>query len=83
MPGTDVYKIAPHVPAVHAALGEPLGVALNGLTKAGVSPGDTVVVIGAGPIGLLSFLKMLLQKGSRSFSRALQCLSFWCLFDGL
>ncbi len=37
-----------------AALAEPLAVALHGITRAGVAEGDTVMVMGAGPIGALS-----------------------------
>jgi threonine dehydrogenase-like Zn-dependent dehydrogenase len=37
-----------------AALAEPLSVALHGITRSGVGPGDTVMVFGAGPIGALS-----------------------------
>jgi threonine dehydrogenase-like Zn-dependent dehydrogenase len=37
-----------------AALAEPMAVALHGITRSGVSVGDTVMVIGAGPIGALS-----------------------------
>jgi threonine dehydrogenase-like Zn-dependent dehydrogenase len=38
----------------HAALAEPLSVAMHGITRSGVQPGDTVMVFGAGPIGALS-----------------------------
>ena len=38
----------------HAALAEPLSVALHGITRSGVAPGDTVMVFGAGPIGALT-----------------------------
>src|SRR5580700_3566116 len=38
----------------HAALAEPLSVALHGITRSGVGPGDSVMVFGAGPIGALS-----------------------------
>jgi threonine dehydrogenase-like Zn-dependent dehydrogenase len=38
----------------HAALAEPLAVALHGITRSGAAPGDRVLVIGAGPIGALS-----------------------------
>ncbi len=38
----------------HAALAEPLSVALHGITRSGVVPGDSVMVVGAGPIGALS-----------------------------
>ena len=64
MPGADVYKVASHVPAAHAVLGEPLAVALNGLNKVGLRPEDTVVVLGAGPIGLL-FLSVAKVAGAR------------------
>lgn len=37
-----------------AALAEPLAVALHGITRAGLSRGDTVLVQGAGPIGALA-----------------------------
>jgi (R,R)-butanediol dehydrogenase/meso-butanediol dehydrogenase/diacetyl reductase len=37
-----------------AALAEPLAVALHGITLSGVSPGDRVLVAGAGPIGALT-----------------------------
>ena len=38
----------------HAALAEPLSVAMHGITRSGVAPGDSVLVFGAGPIGALS-----------------------------
>ncbi len=38
----------------HAALAEPLSVALHGITRSGAAPGDRVMVFGAGPIGALS-----------------------------
>jgi threonine dehydrogenase-like Zn-dependent dehydrogenase len=40
--------------ARHAALAEPLAVALHGITRSGITPGDTAMVIGAGPIGALT-----------------------------
>lgn len=42
-----------------AALAEPLAVALHGITRAGVAPGDSVMVIGAGPIGALSIAALV------------------------
>lgn len=38
----------------HAALAEPLAVALHAVTRSGVVPGDRVLVSGAGPIGILT-----------------------------
>lgn len=42
-----------------AALAEPLAVALHGINRAGVEPGQRVLVSGAGPIGALSVAALL------------------------
>ena len=52
-PARALFKVDKGVPAEIAAMGEPLACALSGITKADVQPGDAVVVLGAGPIGLL------------------------------
>jgi threonine dehydrogenase-like Zn-dependent dehydrogenase len=49
-----VIRLPDGLSARRAALAEPLAVALHGITRSGVTPGDTVMVIGAGPIGALS-----------------------------
>jgi L-iditol 2-dehydrogenase len=41
------------VPLEHAALTEPLACVVRGLEESGAQAGDTMVVIGAGPIGLM------------------------------
>jgi L-iditol 2-dehydrogenase len=41
------------VPFAHAALTEPLACVIRGLEQSGARPGDTLAVIGAGPIGLM------------------------------
>ena len=41
------------LPLEHAALTEPLACVVRGLEETGAKPGDHVVVIGAGPIGLM------------------------------
>jgi L-iditol 2-dehydrogenase len=41
------------VPYEHAALTEPLACVVRGLEESGAQAGDTMVVIGAGPIGLM------------------------------
>jgi len=43
-----------HFPTEHGALVEPLSVGLHGVAKAGLEPGARVIVIGAGPIGLVT-----------------------------
>jgi L-iditol 2-dehydrogenase len=42
-----------HVPLEHAALTEPLACVVRGLEESGARAGDTIAVIGAGPIGLM------------------------------
>jgi len=48
-----VHKIPEHVSYDEAALAEPLGCVLNALELSNVKLGDTVVIIGAGPIGCM------------------------------
>jgi L-iditol 2-dehydrogenase len=48
-----VHKIPKHVSFDEAALAEPLACVLNALELSPVKLGDTVVLIGAGPIGLM------------------------------
>jgi threonine dehydrogenase-like Zn-dependent dehydrogenase len=36
----------------HAALTEPMAVGLHAVAKSGIAPGDTALVLGAGPVGL-------------------------------
>lgn len=45
-----------------AALAEPLAVALHGMTRSGITEGDSAMVIGAGPIGALT-IAALVAKG--------------------
>ncbi len=49
-----LVRLPPGLGARQAALAEPMAVALHGITRSGVGPGDSVMVIGAGPIGALS-----------------------------
>jgi L-iditol 2-dehydrogenase len=49
----NTLLIPAHVPFEHAALTEPLACVVRGLEESGAQPGDTMVVIGAGPIGLM------------------------------
>lgn len=47
------YKAASHLTPAEVSLGEPLGCVINGSDNYQTKPGDTVLIIGAGPIGLL------------------------------
>lgn len=49
----NMIEISQNIPFEHAALVEPLSCAAHGSAKAGIKVGDTVVVNGAGPLGLM------------------------------
>jgi L-iditol 2-dehydrogenase len=49
----NMLAIPPHISFEEAAMVEPLACVLRGLHEAGVEIGDTVAVIGGGPIGLM------------------------------
>jgi len=52
----NMQEIPPHVSYEEASITEPLACVLHGAEEAGVKLGDTVTIIGAGPIGLLHLL---------------------------
>jgi threonine dehydrogenase-like Zn-dependent dehydrogenase len=64
VPARSCFPISADVPSHVAALAEPLSTVVNGVKLASVSPGDTAVVIGAGPIGLM-FTALLELGGAR------------------
>src|SRR5207245_9801642 len=53
VPARAVYRTSFDVASEIAALAEPLADVLNGIRKLGVAPGESALVLGAGPIGLL------------------------------
>jgi len=59
VPAAALVRLPPGLMARHAALAEPLAVALHGITRSGVAPGDAVMVMGAGPIGALSIAALV------------------------
>jgi L-iditol 2-dehydrogenase len=61
----NMQEIPSHLSYEEAAITEPLACVLHGIEKANVKLGDTVAIIGAGPIGLLHLLtakKMGVEK---------------------
>lgn len=60
----NLYAVPEQVDYVDAALAEPLACVLRGIEESYVRKGDTVVVIGLGPIGLM-FVRMLKVMGAR------------------
>jgi L-iditol 2-dehydrogenase/galactitol-1-phosphate 5-dehydrogenase len=51
VPEKNILRVPDHVDLVHAAMVEPAAVALHGVGKMRLRPGDTGAVYGAGPIG--------------------------------
>lgn len=62
--GQSCFPISHDLPSHVAALAEPLSSVVNGARLADVFPGDTAVVLGAGPIGLM--FTALLKAGGAS-----------------
>lgn len=63
VPRQSLYKVSPEVPAHIRALAEPLACVINATQKLNVQPGESVLVLGAGPIGLL-FASLLKANGA-------------------
>ena len=58
-PAAFTYKLPDRVSFAEAAMVEPFAVGLHAAVKARIKPGDRAVVIGAGPIGVMTALAAL------------------------
>jgi len=63
-PERNVFKIPNSISFEEASLAEPLACCINSIEKLNINYGDTVLIIGAGPMGLLH-LQLLKIKGVR------------------
>ena len=61
-PAGALHRIPDDMPPNRAVLTEPLACVVHGVDRLGSRPGDSAVVLGAGPIGLL-FTQLLLAAG--------------------
>lgn len=66
-PEAFTFKLPDNVSFAEAAMVEPLAVGVHAATKAQVKPGDLALVIGAGPIGLVTALSALAAGCARVF----------------
>jgi len=64
-PAAFTFKLPDNVSFAEAAMVEPFAVGLWASVKAGIKPGDTAVVTGAGPIGIMAALAALAGGCSR------------------
>ena len=62
-PASALYPIDRRTPLDQAIFAEPLSCVLNGFAQSGLQMGDDVLILGAGPIGLL-FLMLFRQGGA-------------------
>lgn len=66
-PEAFTFKLPDNVSFGEGAMVEPLAVGMHAAVKARIKPGDVAVVLGAGPIGLLTALAALAGGCSRIF----------------
>jgi 2-desacetyl-2-hydroxyethyl bacteriochlorophyllide A dehydrogenase len=63
VPSVNAYRLPGHIDGQYGAMAEPLACAVHGLRRLGPVLGESVVVIGAGTMGLL-LLQLLLRSGA-------------------
>jgi D-xylulose reductase len=66
-PAAFTFKLPDNVSFAEGAMVEPLAVGMHGVNKARVRAGDVAVVIGAGPIGMVTALAAMAGGCSRVF----------------
>ncbi|MBO0905453.1 NAD(P)-dependent alcohol dehydrogenase [Jiella sonneratiae] len=66
-PEAFTFKLPDNVGFAEAAMVEPLAVGVHAATKARIRPGDIAVVLGAGPIGLVTALSALAAGCARVY----------------
>ena len=64
VPAVQAYRVPDSVSLDEAAMAEPLACCIHGIDRAGIVPGDTVAILGAGSIGLL-LLQLARIAGAR------------------
>ena len=64
-PAAFTFKVPDNVSFGEAAMVEPLAVGMHAANKANIKPGDVAVVVGAGPIGMVTALSALAGGCSR------------------
>ena len=65
LPVVNFLPIPAGISFDEATLAEPLAIALHSIRLASIQPGETVAVIGAGPIGLLTIAALQAAKAAR------------------
>src|SRR4029077_9177454 len=68
LPVANLVAIPPDLSLELATIVEPLAVAMHSLKFAAIQPGETVAVLGAGPIGLLTIACLKVAGAGRIFA---------------
>lgn len=63
VPADRLHRIPPGLSAEHAALGEPVAIALHACRRADVRAGERALVLGCGPIGL-ALIEIARERGA-------------------
>jgi len=69
---SNVYKLAPHVNLEIGALAEPFGLSIHALGRVPIEPGETLLISGPGPIGLMTLMLTLRSGASRVYISGLK-----------
>jgi (R,R)-butanediol dehydrogenase / meso-butanediol dehydrogenase / diacetyl reductase len=65
VPARHAFALPADLPASYCALVEPFAVGLHGVHSAAVMPGDEVLIVGAGGVGLTTLVWALQKSGAR------------------
>jgi (R,R)-butanediol dehydrogenase / meso-butanediol dehydrogenase / diacetyl reductase len=65
VPANHAFALPVDMPAIYTALVEPFAVGLHGVHSAEISPGDDVLIVGAGGVGLTTLVWALQNGGAR------------------
>lgn len=84
-PAAFTFKLPPSLSFAEGAMVEPFAVAMQAASKAKIQPGDLALVIGAGPIGIMTALAALAGGCSKVFISDVvdQKLEIAAQYDGL
>lgn len=65
VPASQVYKIPSNIPLDIASFAEPLSCCLRGIDRREIKTGESVIILGGGPIGLLMLQLVKLRGASK------------------
>jgi (R,R)-butanediol dehydrogenase / meso-butanediol dehydrogenase / diacetyl reductase len=65
VPARHAFALPSDLPALYASLVEPFAVGLHGVHSAEIGPGDEVLIVGAGGVGLTTLVWALQKGGAR------------------